>query len=408
MESMKGKDNVLQVRTLGEFTLTWNGETVGGGSKAGDSQFTRLMQMILHNKERGADRLQMQNLLFDDSNADDVHHLLRSVMYNARRKLKQAGLPETNYIEFKNGRYYWTEDIDVFEDARQFDELCDDAARETDPVAKCDKMLKACYFYTGEFLPQQTRLSWVANESQRYIDRFAECVNSAAACLRETSEFAELENLGRHASKVCPFSDWELITLEALVSMGRLREAQDFYERTSQEYQKEIGISGARESIGRMEQILARTDRPTTLLEDLQKQLGEDDAEGGFFCTYPAFKGIYRMMQRTLIRSGNTAFIMLITVTGIGERAKASDEEKTRISEEMKEIICSTVRRSDIVCRLGKGQFMLLLFSKTGAGCELVKDRIAKSFRSRRLGVKTDFQIRPVETLPGEEQFTQQ
>ena len=129
-------NDILLVTTFGGFSMTWNGRNLTGGSKSSDTQLVRLMQILLHYKDEGVDRAQLMELLDEDSNAADVHHLLRSIIYNARNRLKAAGLPGDSFIEFRNGKYYWTDKIPVFEDSRHFEEMCSMAKNETDSVRR--------------------------------------------------------------------------------------------------------------------------------------------------------------------------------------------------------------------------------------------------------------------------------
>lgn len=67
------------------------------------------------------------------------------------KKLKKAGLPNVNYIEQREGTYFWTEQIPVVEDAWEFEKLYEQAERETDPEQSLRLYLEACYIYTGNF-----------------------------------------------------------------------------------------------------------------------------------------------------------------------------------------------------------------------------------------------------------------
>ena len=42
---------------------------------------------------------------------ENVHHALQSVIYNAKKRLEKAGLPDVNYIEIRNGVVYWNDEI---------------------------------------------------------------------------------------------------------------------------------------------------------------------------------------------------------------------------------------------------------------------------------------------------------
>ena len=60
---MKEQENVLYVRMLGGFSLRWNGKLVAGGSKASDSQNASLLQLLIHEGEKGVSRDRLEELL---------------------------------------------------------------------------------------------------------------------------------------------------------------------------------------------------------------------------------------------------------------------------------------------------------------------------------------------------------
>ena len=91
-------NGILDVRMMGGFSLTWDGRRISTGAKGSDSQFLRLMQILLHNRDTGVERRQLQDLLFGDSKSEDIHHLLRSVIYNTRKKLRKEVRPEVKYM----------------------------------------------------------------------------------------------------------------------------------------------------------------------------------------------------------------------------------------------------------------------------------------------------------------------
>ena len=398
-------ENLLTVRMFGGFSMSWNGRVLTSETKSSDTQIARLLQMLLHFRDRGVERSRLMELLDEDSNADDVHHLLRSVIYNARRKLKEAGLPESRYIEFKSGRYYWTKDIPVLEDAKQFEDVCSKAQKEPDPEKKAQLCREACFIYRGEFLPQQTRLIWVNEEERRYTQMFKMCVEIAAEHMRSTNNYQALEVLGKHASKVSPYNEWETLTMEALISLGRHRDAQELYERTVDMYQKELGVRPSVNMIARLEAFSARLKHRTASPEDIQVELSESEMErGGFFCTYPIFQGIYRMMRRSMDRCGRYAFLVICTLTNYNKIEDASynspDNEKlSKLSERMKTVICNSVRRSDIVCRYAKDQYLIILMNREVEGCLVVCDRIDRNFRLGGYNIKLDYDISPVREL---------
>ena len=200
---MDNKD-ILQVRMLGGFTITWRGNQISSGSR--DSQFTRLMEILLHYSDTGVGRAQLEEMLFDDSRSTDPHHMLRSVIYNSKKKLEREGLPH-DCIVFSNGIYRWTETIPVEEDAKQFEEMVRRAGEVEDPEERAKRYQDACFFYRGEFLPDQTGSFWVMQEERRYYDMFCRSMEQALDYHRSLGNFVAMEKLGKYAAKVHPLSD---------------------------------------------------------------------------------------------------------------------------------------------------------------------------------------------------------
>ena len=121
-----------------------------------------LLQMILYEPQKGVQRDQLMEELFSDREILDTKHSLRVLLYNTRKRLREEGLPDCDYIEQKEDRYYWTKKIRVLQDAAEFENL----HREAEALEKTDEKgsvyLKTCYRYTGEFLPMQAGSLWAS------------------------------------------------------------------------------------------------------------------------------------------------------------------------------------------------------------------------------------------------------
>ena len=201
------QENTLYIRMLGGFSVRWNGKLIAGGSKANGSQFAYLLQILIHNREKGVTRDKLEELLFEDRDMSNIHHALQSVIYNAKKKLAQAGLPPVNFIEQKRGVFFWTQEIPMVEDAADFEALYRRAEAAEDPDEKLALYLDACHGYSGEFLPMQAGVIWAAREARRYRELFCECMEKSAELLRQNQDFFQMEELGVYAAKVDPLAD---------------------------------------------------------------------------------------------------------------------------------------------------------------------------------------------------------
>ena len=203
--------------------------------------------MILHYRRSGVTKSQLIDYLFEDRDVQNATHSLHVQLHNLRRMLRQAGLPDTDYFRRENDTYFWTPEIPVREDAEEFEQLCDDVRKAASGQEELRLCLHACQVYGGDFFGVRTNNGWAAREARRYEQLFIECTERAAGRLRENRNYAELEQLGQHASRVQPFFDWERLTMEALIEQGRYAEAKKLYMVTEQNYRTDMDLPVGRQ-----------------------------------------------------------------------------------------------------------------------------------------------------------------
>lgn len=389
----------LYVQTFGRFSVVWRDIQIIGGEKGRESQMVYVLQFLLHNCSEGVSKSQLEELLFGDREISDIRHAMRSVLYNTKKKLRESGLPDVDYIRQEKGIYYWTDKLPVIEDARQFEACCKGAEETEDPEQKLKFLLDACQIYQGEFLPRQTAMLWAARESRRYQAMFFSCVEEAASILREKEDWPGMKELGMHASRVSPFADWEVVTMEALAQMKQVSAAKKLYDDTVDYYMREQGVRPSKNLLAAMG---AQVNRSYAMLDVIQSELAEkSEREGGYFCSYPVFQGIYQMIERTMERSGQSVYLMLCTLID----SKGNPMEKETLMDElslrMENAICHSVRHGDIVSRYSKGQYVVLLINTTRENCSVVQRRINHNFLvgRQRTGIQyyVNSVIRPID-----------
>ena len=403
------EDNVLHAQMFGSFSLIWNGKYIAGGSRSSETQFAYLMQLLLHHKERGISRGQLRKNLFEDRDIKDFQHAARSVIYNAKKKLREAGLPDVNYIEQRDGIYYWTQKSPVEEDAAVFDGLYLQAEQEPDPDRKLEIYLKACHCYTGEFLENQTAVVWVAQEAMRYRKLFCACAEQAVLLLRERQDYLRMEKLGLYAANINPLADWESVTMEALLALGRTDEAIRLYEDTAELYFQEEGLRPSGRLMEMLEDMGTLIGHQYALLDVIQENLSEksdEDKKGGFFCSYPVFQGIYRMIERVMERGGQSVHLMLCTIVDSKGNPMKDGPVLAELSGRLGEAICTSVRRSDAVSRYGKGQYLVLLMNTTRENCRILQKRINYHFIVGRQRTGLQYHVNSVVCTPDGERIT--
>ena len=375
------ENNMISVRTFGGFSIRYKDEELSFGNQ-NESQMVQLLQLLLHYRKQGLSRDLAKAALFGDRDVDDVSHSIRNIIYNLRKKLRALGLPESQYVVKKGGVYFWCEDIEVIEDSAEFEEAFNRALECDDDEQKTELLTDACYMYSGRFLAGNESSVWSAQEAERYRDIFADCVTELTDILREAHKYKQLLDVSTYASKVDPFSEWEVLTLEALGRLGKFDKTESFYRKTVDAYVKEYGgraNSYVREFINRIGLKLVVGHES---LEEIQKKIGNPDDydRKGYYCTLPVFQEIYRMTERMMERSGEKIFLMLCTILDSKGNPMREGSRLEELSERLRNTIIESVRHTDTVTRYGKGQYLVLLINTTEEDCSVVSRRISSHF----------------------------
>ena len=399
---MKEQENVLYARMLGGFSLRWNGKLVAGGSKASDSQNASLLQILIHEGQKGVSRDRLEELLFADRDMSNIHHALQSVIYNTKKKLLKAGLPAENCIEQDKGVFRWSGDIPTVEDAAYFEELFRRAAEAPAPDERLVLYLDACYAYSGEFLTAQTGTIWAAREARRYKEMFCTAVERATDLLRMNQDFFQMETLGLYAASIDPLADWETVTMEALVSLGRGEEARKLYDTTVQYYFTEQGLHPSKRLLEQFDRLGEKMQYRHAVLDQIQAELSgaSDRSMGGYLCNYPVFLGIYRMVERMLERGGQSVYLMLCTVVDSKGNPMREGEIQDQLVSRMSDAIRQSIRRGDAMCRYGKGQCLVLLINTTRENCNVIQRRINTRFLTGRQRTSIEYYVNSVFWTP--------
>ena len=112
----------------------------------------------------------------------------------------------------------------------------------------------------------------------------------------------------------------------------------------------------------------------------VRKDLIEQINIPGAFCQdYETFKGIYRFLERGLIRSSQKACIILMTVVN-RDGESLMPYEKDALMERLGKDIQSTLRIGDVYTKYSSSQYLVLVIDATEGQADMIADRIKGKF----------------------------
>ena len=371
----------LIVKFFGGFSASYCGAEVID-SKQSVSQFASLMQLLLYFRENGVPRSLIKEVLFSDREVDDISHAIRNTMYNAKKRLKAAGLPDVEYITSDKASYSWTEDIPVVSDIDEFERFRALAEDEDDELEKLKFLRSAVQCYRGEFLLGQTTALWAVAEASKLQADFRDTVEDAANIMRSRLMYKELLALADYAASADPYAEWEVISVEALSALGRYDEAIKRSDEAVELYINEHGQRNSTYVRDLANRMSARMQHPHEDIDSIQNNMEPQThgGRGGFFCAYPVFQEVYRTITRMMSRQADRIWLMLCTVVDSNGAPMPDGPRLEELSARLKDSIVHSIRYSDTVARYGKGQYLVLLTNTSREDCSIVIKRIDRNF----------------------------
>lgn len=264
---------------------------------------------------------------------------------------------------------------------------------EKNPDVKIGNLEQMFNIYNGEFLTTRQSVSWVAAEAKRYRAMFRECVEEAAAIYRNRQDYMQLEFLGKYASGIEPFSEWEAISMEAMVASGHYEEATNLYADTAERYFEERGLKPSKKLLDSLNQLENQVIHSYEVLDNIKEDLKEKEPskrKGAYICSYPIFRGIYQQLVRMLNRNGQSIYVMLCTIVDSKGQPMKAGMQLDSLSKRLEQAICGAIRSSDVVNHYSRGQYLILLINTSREDCSGIQKRINQKFLTgrQRTGVK--------------------
>lgn len=140
-------------------------------------------------------------------------------------------------------------------------------------------------------------------------------------------------------------------------------------------------------------------------VRQVRKELSEQIQKSGAYCQdYETFKGIYRFLARGIIRSGQKACVILITVVNENGGSPRLDE-KDVLMEQLGGQIEDALRLGDVYTRYSSSQYLLLVINTTERQADKIAERIREQFLSSRAGndvlIHNCYELQPAQIRKG-------
>lgn len=378
---MNEKLPILNVHMLGDFSVMYGNQPISFGKNT-TTKAMKLLQILLYHGEQGISREKLLNALYVREELADASNNLRVTVHRLKKIIVDAGLPADEHIHIKKGIYSWQAPMRVEVDVKRFVSLYKESKECTDKERKEELLTQVCQMYHGEFLPALSGEEWVLLESIQYKKIYSESLKELCESLMTKGEYEEVLALCESACRMYPFDEWQSVRIECFIRLKRFKEALKEYEDTAKLFFEELGITPSDRLLKQFDEMSNQMNHTNPReINEIKERLKEDSDRGGaYYCSLPSFRDSYRLVSRMLERNGQSAYLMLCSITDGKGHPMEKPEKLAVMAEELQNSIQHSLRRGDSFTKYSSSQYLILLTGTNKENCGMIFDRLRKYF----------------------------
>ncbi len=295
--------------------------------------------------------------------------------------LVDAGLPSYDYIEIKKGTYYWDAPFQTELDVERFEKLIEQAETEPDLVKKTQLQREAIHLYQGEFLGGSNGEDWLLLEGVRLKKQYSKILRQVCEWQMDQHMYKETIQICSLACELYPFDEWQAVRIDCYIALKQYKEAMKEYENTAKLFFEELGINPSEKMMQQFEEMSGRMNYKPQELKRIKSDLKEAKEEfGAYYCSFPSFRDNYRLISRLIERNGQSAYLMLCSLTNGKGQPMQKGSKLDLLAKELDDTIRQCLRRGDSYTKYSESQFLTLLTGTDKESCKVIYDRISNYF----------------------------
>lgn len=393
----------VRVSMLGGFRLQ------AGGCEVDESlnrarQLWNLLEYLIAFRHRDISPDELVRTLWHDDEIGNPSSALKNLVYRIRTIMTSQGIPfAKNMILCRRGTYSWNNALPTTVDTEEFERLIREADEKDGQAAEQLKLyLLALSYYKGDLLPKSSFEEWVVPLSTYYHSLYVRCVGKAVRLLTDAGRYQEISDIAQQAIVIDQFEEsFHEALILAQIAMGNQQRAISHYEHVTDLFYRELGVKPSERLRNLYREIIKNMQHVETDLEIIKEDLREASlAHGAFFCEYEVFKHIYRLQARAAVRTGQSVFLLLLTVSDMEGQIPAVNLLNNSM-DRLHDCLLHSLRRNDVVSRFSATQFVVMLSSLSFENGLMVQDRILGRFKREnpRMAVQIHPKLLPMDPI---------
>ncbi len=371
----------LNIRLFGGLEITHEGKSVSIG-KNKTAKYIQLLEIVWLSGDKGISKDSLISTLYDREEQSNICNSFNNLIYQMHKQLKKSGLPDGDYIVNRDGIFYPDDNVEIESDALSFARCVEQARECKDKASEIILYKQAFDLYVSELLPELSTQEWVIMKSVQYQKMYSECVVTLGSYYGKRKDFEAMYRVFKKASELYPDDDWQIGVIDALIAMEAYKDAYAVYNDTVRYYTDELGVTPSRDLLECYDRMSKQmTNSPGDIIkirEDIleHREHVADDCGGAYDVSFPSFIDAYHILSRNMERTGQSVYMMLLTLVDYEGKKIANQTKLENRSKLLQKAIAETLRQGDTYCKYSSSQFLVLLVGTSKENCKVAYRRV--------------------------------
>ncbi len=397
-------EHAVTIRMMGEYIVTVEGRediSLPHISRKGAD----FLEYLVLCQGKSAPKQRLLNMFWPQYRHDNPENAMKTLISRLRKALNEIEDGLGACILSERGAYRFQPvdglTVDLWELMQLFEEFPKEAEenKKLEVYAVIRSMYRGDLYLSGELEGGEGYATALRNS-------YKAAVYGEVEILKKREEYNRIASICREALAVDGFDDrLNMELMEALAIVNRTQDALDHYTHAADMNRKYLDAAPSPEMKSLRSRLLRNQNTLNYNLDFVRNELQESEKQrGAFVCEYTIFREIFNLQVCNLDRLGATLFLGLLLITGPDETSKI-EENTTRWTDALIEILRSHLRRGDIVTKFAPNVCAVLLPTVNYVTGNLVMERIHQIFTSKFTEENVTFQYRLREMGHGKRQF---
>ena len=379
--------NKLKIEMFGGLNITYEGKNISIG-KNKSAKYIQLLEMVWLSGPVGITKEKLTGILYDREEQSSLSNSFNNLIYQMHKQLKKSGLPDGDYIINRDGVFYADDEIALDIDVNRFADYISKARKTEDEDEAISFYREAFKYYKAEILPELATQEWLIIKSLQLQKMYSECVIAIGEYYNRRQDYEQMYKVYKKAAELYPDDEWQIGEINALIGMENYKEAYSVYDETVRYYTDELGVTPSKDLLSCYEKMSRQiTNTPGKILQIRDGILEQRDHvsrhdEGAYDCSFPSFIDAYHILSRNMERSGQSVYMMLLTLVDYEGKRIANAAKLETKANFLQEAITVTLRQGDTFCKYSASQFLLLLVGTNKESCKVVYRRVLNKLKA--------------------------